>query len=350
MRRAVAIRLAAAERARLRSIAGSSASPARLARRARIVLRASEGARNEEIAAELRTDAGTVARWRRRFLMQRLPGILREAPRPGRPPSIPTSTIQVILRSTLGRRPAGGGYWSARSLARDVGVSKTTVQRVWKAHGLEPRRAAETFRSDPGMSFVDRVTDFVGLYLDPPERAMVFAVDRRARASRLGLGERRAIAQYEDRRRGLEFRAFLQAVDRETPKGLDLHLLVDSRLTPSDPEVRRWLVRHPRVYLHLVPSGTGGANAIDRWFADFTRQRSARSSFPSVARLRRSIRDHLALPGSGSRPFVWTATAEEIVERAGAPRGARPPPRPGRPPTAAVEPEPPARPAPRPSR
>ncbi len=302
------------------ALASSSATPPRLARRARIVLRAAEGAADRTIAGEIGSDPGTVARWRRRFLMQRLPGIEREMPRPGRPPSIPTATIQVILRSTLGRRPAGGRFWSARSLAREVGVSKTTVQRVWKAHGIEPRRAAETFHPNPGMRFVDKVTDFVGLYLDPPERAMAFAVDRRARGSgSLAARERRAIAAYEDRRRGLEFRAFLQSVDRETPRGLDVHLLVDSRLTPSDPEVRRWLVRHPRVYLHFVPGGPGGGHVLDRWFAEFTRKKAGPSAFPSAARLRTAIRDHLALPNSGSRPFVWTATAEEIRDRGGAP-------------------------------
>jgi len=254
VRRALEVRLLRGELARLKAIASSSASPPRLAQRARIVLRAAEGRSDRDIAEELRTDPGTVARWRHRFLMQRLPGIVRDAPRPGRPTSIPTSKIQVILRSTLGRRPPGRRFWSARSLAREVGVSKTTVQRVWKSHGIEPHRAAETFRPSPGTSFVDKVTDFVGLYLDPPERAMAFAVDQRARASSLGARERRAIASYEDRRRGLEFRAFLQAVDRETPRGLEVHLLVDSRLAPADPEVRRWLVRHPRFYLHFVPS------------------------------------------------------------------------------------------------
>ncbi|HYA11052.1 MAG TPA: helix-turn-helix domain-containing protein [Thermoplasmata archaeon] len=316
MRRAPEVRLLRGERARLTALADSDATPPRLARRARLVLRAAEGRSDRDIAVELGTDAGTVARWRRRFLMQRVPGIERDAPRAGRPPSIPTSTIQVIVRSTLGRRPPGGGFWSARTLAREVGVSKTTVQRVWKSHGIEPHRPAETFRPNPGMRFVNKVTDFVGLYLDPPERAMVFTVDERARTSTLGAKERRAIAAYEDRRRGLEFRAFLQAVDRETPKGLDLHLLVDSRLTPADPEVRRWLARHPRFYLHFVPSGSGSANVIERWFAQFTRKRVGGAAFPSVARLHRAIRDHLALPDAGARPFVWTATAEEIRERA----------------------------------
>ena len=323
MRRAPEVRLLRGERARLTALADSDATPPRLARRARLVLRAAEGRSDRDIAVELGTDAGTVARWRRRFLMQRVPGIERDAPRAGRPPSIPTSTIQVIVRSTLGRRPPGGGFWSARTLAREVGVSKTTVQRVWKSHGIEPHRPAETFRPNPGMRFVNKVTDFVGLYLDPPERAMVFAVDQRARASGLAAKERQAISSYEDRRRGLEFRAFLQAIDRETPPGLDLHLLVDSRLTPSDAEVRRWLVRHPRFYLHFVPSGPGGASALDRWFAQFTRPRASGSAFPSVQRLRRAIRDHLALPDARGRPFIWTAIADEIRDRSGLSTSAR---------------------------
>jgi len=323
VRRAPEVRLLRGEGARLQLLAGSTTTPPRLAARARIVLLAADGRSDQEIAEEVRTDPGTVARWRRRFLLQRIPGIERDAPRPGRPPSIPTSRIQVLLRSTLGRRPPSGGFWSARSLAREVGVSKTTVQRVWKAHGIEPRRAAETFRPNRGLGFVDQISDFVGLYLDPPERAMVFAVDRRAKRPGLGAQERRAIRDYEDRRRGLEFRAFLQAVDREAPKGLELHLLVDSRLTPADADVRRWLVRHPRFHLHFVPSGREGPNVIESWFAQFTRRRSRRGEFPSVARLHQAVREHLAMPGSGSRPFVWTATSEEIRARADRPAANR---------------------------
>jgi len=333
MRRAPEVRLLRGEKARLLELARAPSSSKRVVRRAWIVLGAAGGRTDQQIAAELATDPGTVARWRRRFLRARLPGLVRDAPRPGRPPTIPTSKIQVILRSTLGRRPPGGGYWSARTLAREVGVSKTTVQRVWKAHGIEPRRAAETFRARSDDRFVDRVTDMVGLYLDPPERAMVFSVDAKARTPGLARSERRAIAAYEDRRRALEFRAFLQSVDREAPRGLELHLLVDSRLTASDPQVRRWLVQHPRFHLHFVPSGSDRPNVIERWFAQFTRRRVGRDAFPSVLRLHRAVRDHLASHDAPSRPFVWTATAEEIRDRSGRPARARapaPPEPPGR--------------------
>jgi transposase len=319
MRRAPEVRLVRGERARLLALAESAATPRRLAQRAQIALLASQGRSDRLIAGELGTDPGTVARWRRRFLVQRLAGLLKDAPRSGRPPTISTSKIQVILRSTLGRRPPGGGYWSARSLAREVGVSKTTVQRVWKAHGLEPRRATETFRPNPGAGFVEQITDLVGLYMDLPERAMVFSVDARTHSPSRVARARRAESEAEERRRGREFLAFLHAVDRETPRGLDLHLLVDSRLTPAEPEVHRWLVRHPRFFLHFVPPGPGRANVMERWFAQFLRRRVGPQAFPSVARLHRAIRDHFASQGGASRPFVWTSTAEEIRDRTGRP-------------------------------
>ncbi len=344
MRRAAPVTLARGEKARLTAVARSTATPARLAQRARIVLLAGQGKADRVIAAAVGTDPGTVARWRRRFLMQRLPGIERDAPRPGRPPSIPTSKIQVLLRSTLGRRPPGGGYWSARSLAREVGVSKTTVQRVWKAHGIEPRRAAETFRSNPGSGFIEKITDLVGLYVDPPERAMVFSTDPRARGRGPRLSRSSASEANAMRRRGVAFRAFLQGVDREAPKGLELHLLVDSQLTPNDVEVRRWLVRHPRIFLHYIPPGAGGPNLMERWFAQFTGRRPGAAAYPSVLRLHRALRSHLSGRGAAGRPFVWTATAEEIRGRAGAspdrPPGASPD---AAFPTPSVRPEPRAR-------
>lgn len=325
MRHAPEVRLLRGEQSRLSALAESREVPARVALRARMVLLAAQGKPNDRIAREVGTDAATVARWRRRFLQQRIAGLGHDAPRPGRPPTIPTAKIQVVLRSTLGRRPPGGGFWSARTLAREVGLSKTTVQRIWKAHGLEPRRAAETFRPKGDGRFVDRITDLVGLYLDLPERAMVFSVDEQQRASRLAAPERRAMAEYEERRRGLEFRAFLQAVDRETPRALELHLLVDSRLTPGEPEVRRWLDRHPRFHLHFVPSGSDRPNVIERWFAQFTRRRLPPTAFPSVARLHRAVRDHLRLSDAASRPFVWTAVSEEIRDRTGRPAPDREP-------------------------
>jgi transposase len=315
MRRAPAVPLSREEREELARLAGGGTTAPRTALRARIVLRAAAGAENRQIAEELGMNPGTVSRWRRRFRMQRVPGIVRDAPRPGRPPQVPTSTIKLIMRRTLARRPSGSPPWTARSLARSVGVSKTTVQRIWRAHHIQPRRAVEVVRSGASAPFIDKVTDFVGLYLNPPERAMAFCVDEKGRASALGRREREALRTYQRRSRAEEFRSFLQAVDRETPKELDVHLLLDNRIAPTSPEVQRWLVRHPRFYLHFLPSSEAGPNLIDRWFAEFTQKGTPPETFPSVVRLHRAIRDHFSSPAAAARPFVWAATAQEIRHR-----------------------------------
>jgi len=315
MRRAPTVRLSRGERSQLTAWVRAHTTSQRRVVRARIVLRAADGAQNRAIARELRTTPGTVAVWRRRFLLHRIPGIEEDAPRPGRPPIIPTSTIQAIVRSTLGRRPPNAPYWSARSLARDMGVSKTTVQRVWKAHQLDPRRAAESFRRNPGPEFVRKVTDFVGLYLNPPERAMAFSVDERARGSALRPSERRAFSRFQERSRAAEFRAFLQTIDRETPRELDVHLLVDNRLGPTAPEIRRWLVRHPRFYLHLLPSEGPTPTLLDRLLGEFTKKRVRSGTLPSVARLHGAIQHHFMSLEESGRAFVWTATGEEIRSR-----------------------------------
>ncbi len=313
MRRAPSVRLARGERPRLLELARSPPSTQRVAARARIVLRAAEGADDRTIARELACTPGTVALWRRRFLAQRVPGLLREAPRPGRPPSLPPAQVREIVRMTLGRRPAGGGPWTARAMAREAGVSKTTVQRIWRAHQIEPQRAVETFRRNPGARFVENVTDLVGLYYHPPDRAMAFSVDLKGRTSSGLLPlEPRRLARSEEDRRASEFRQFLQAIDRETPHDLDVHLLLDGRLAPSAAEVRRWLDHHPRFFLHFLPTERTGPNLIDRWWAGFSRARVRSTASPGVARLRRAFRHHFGLASSVERAFVWTANSDEI--------------------------------------
>jgi DNA-binding CsgD family transcriptional regulator len=319
VRRAVEVKLSREERRVLRALARDDSARPRAALRARIVLRASEGIRNVDIAQELNTNPGTVALWRRRFLAQRIPGLEKDAPRPGRPPAIPASSIQALVRATLERRSPSGRPWSARSLARAMGVSKSTVHRVWQARHLRPSGSlgpSSVRRSE----FVDRVSDFVGLYLNPPERAMAFCVDEQGRGASLDPRERDAIRALPEPDRGAQFMSFLQAVDRETPKGFDLHLVLDRLLAPTSPKVQRWLVRHPRFFLHFLPVESTRPNAIDRWFGEFTKKRVRSHSFPSVARLHRSIRSHLTAGGSVSTPFIWTATSEEIRSRAGGQR------------------------------
>ena len=314
MRKATPIQLSRLERRLLRSLTSDGSTPPRVAFRAQIVLQAATGAENIEIAEELHTNPGTVALWRRRFLAQRIPGIERDAPRPGRPPAIPASSIQALVRATVERKAPDGKPWTARSLARATGVSKTTVHRVWQARGISPQGSggpAPARRSD----FVDRVTDFVGLYLNPPERAMAFCVDEQGRTMSLDRRERAAIRALREPDRGAQFLSFLQAVDRETPKGLDLHLVLDRLLAPTSPKVQRWLVRHPRFYLHFLPADSTRPNAIDRWFGEFTQKRVRHGAYPTVSRLHRSIRSHLGAGGSLAGPFIWTATADEIRSR-----------------------------------
>jgi hypothetical protein len=313
MRRAPAVQLVGRERRRLASLVRALSTPARIAFRARLVLRAADGLENRQIARELGSSPGTVGLWRKRFLMQRIPGIEKDAPRPGRPPVIPTSTIQLIVQTSRGRS-ADGARWSARRLARRFCVSKTTVLRVWRAHRIARPTSGLPFAPARTPEFADKVSDFVGLYLNPPERAMAFSVDERAR-------DRAPVQPAGNTRRSrlrdpsLEFRNFLQAVDRETPKPLDVHLLMDSRLTSSAPAVRRWLVRHPRFYLHLLPSGRSPPNLIDRLLREFTRKRIRPATPESAARLHGAVQRYFGTLDGSQGPFIWTATSDEIRSR-----------------------------------
>ncbi|HZY70960.1 MAG TPA: helix-turn-helix domain-containing protein [Thermoplasmata archaeon] len=319
VRRAVPIQLEPAERAALLELASRPETRPRVARRAQVVLRAAAGESNDRIARALHTSRPTVGLWRRRFAAQGLLGISEDAARPGRPPTVPAATVQVVLRSTIGRRPAVGRFWSARSLAQDVGVSKSTVQRIWKSRGIDPRRPAETFPAPRRRDFLERVTDMVGVYLDPPERAIALATGERARGSPLIRGERQMLEELRERNRGAEFRAFLQTVERETPPGLDVHLLVDQRLSPSPPVVERWLVRHPRVHLHFLPPDRFGQTMIDRLVAEFSRPRRRAGMLPGVSRLRRAIRERDLVTRTAGGPFVWVANRYDVRGVSGRP-------------------------------
>ncbi len=312
MRRAPTIRIHASERRQLRGLVDAPSTPAKLRLRARVVLRAASGVPNVRIAREVGTDPATVARWRRRFLLHGTPGILRDAPRPGRPPSIPDARVERVLRSTIGTTESRARPWSTRSLARETGVSKSTVQRIWKARGVQPQKTAERPRAAGGMEFLDRVTDMVGLYLDPPERAIAFATDERAvaaRASPVDLGE---LGRLRRRSHGVRLRAFLQLVERETPPVLDIHLLLDSRLAPTPPILERWLSQRPRFHLHYLPSDRAGLTLIDRLVVGFSRRRARTGESPSAQRLRQALRDHLKAAHGVPSPFVWTSTAQDV--------------------------------------
>lgn len=320
MRRAPPISLTREERRELLRRAGERGVRPRWAIRARIVLRAAERAENQTIARELRISPASVGLWRRRFVARGIPGLLEDAPRSGRPPTIPTSTIRAIVRAS--RRPsgAGAGRWSSRHIARATGVSKTTVQRVWKAHGIRARAPEASPSPDRALSFVEKITDVVGLYLAPPDRAMAFAVDPRSRGGARwapSVGGRAPRAPHRDR--AAEFRRFLQAIDRETSPGLELHLLISNLYAPATPEVGRWLVRHPRVHLHFVPAAPSGSDLIASLLGGFSRKRIGASTLPSVARLLHAVRAHAAFPADPSDPLVWIASKAEIRDRLGRP-------------------------------
>jgi transposase len=315
MRRPPRIVLTAGERNRLGAIVRSGEPRSRRVVRARIVLLAAEGRENRAIADRLGAAPATVGRWRRRFAVHRVPGIERDAPRPGRPPSIPTATLGRIVILHQGDAPGQRAPLSFRAIARQVGVSRATVERVCRAHRAAEAQHSLAGRRGGGAAIPGHITDFVGLFLNPPHRAVAFSIDPKQAASTLGgRGEGAAPGQV-GRSAGEEFRAFLQAVDRETPGELSVYLLATASEGPTSPEVRRWLVQHPRFRLRLVPNAAPHPNVLDRLLDGLSRPRRRRTSPPGPARLHRAIREHFATLRVAAGPFVWTATGEEIRRR-----------------------------------
>ncbi|HYK94036.1 MAG TPA: helix-turn-helix domain-containing protein [Thermoplasmata archaeon] len=312
MRKAPQVRLHWEQRRQLNSLAHARSGTGRVAVRAEIVLRAASGISNEEIAQALGKSPGTVALWRRRFLSHGVAGLTKEAPRPGRPPLVSSTTIESVLRTPGDRPSPSGGKWSSRSVAREVGISKSTVQRIWKAHGLSHRKLSNPPRRDSGMGFLDKVTDFVGLYSNPSERAMALATDERLPVASPLPSDPGPTPVTRPRDRAAEFRAFLQIMDRETPRILDVHLLVDSRLGPLPPEVDRWVSHHPRFHLHSLPRDRVGMSLIDGLIDAFSRRRDRPGASESAHRLKYALREHVRQPEESDRAFVWTATSGEI--------------------------------------
>lgn len=347
MRVAPPIRLTPEEHDQLTSWARGRSTPHRLVLRARIVLRASEGAQNKTIAEELRTEPNTVALWRRRFLDLRLHGLEQDAPRPGGPTTLPDSKIRAIVETTLQTKPPDATHWSTRTLAKALGVSRMTVHRVWRARRLQPHRI-ERFKLSRDKHFEEKLRDVVGLYLDPPEHALVLSVDEKTQIQALdrtqsilplrpGLPERQThdyrrngttdlfaalsvaegtvLGECHKRHRAKEFLTFLRTIDRNTPADLDLHLVLDNLATHKTPAVKRWLVRHPRFHFHFVPTGSSWLNQVERWFNDLTRKRIRRGTFHSERELIEALKTYLATYNDCPRPFRWTATPEEILRK-----------------------------------
>jgi transposase len=347
MRRACTITLTDDDRATLQRWSRSRSIEARLVERARIVLLAAEGRENKDIAAELGVTRATVGRWRHRFARQGIAGIEKDAPRGGRPPKARDDLAGKIVEMTTRRKPANATHWSTRSLAEALGTNRSMVSRVWRANGLKPH-LARTFKVSNDPRFAEKLIDVVGLYLDPPEHSLVLCVDEKSQIqaldrtqkslpiypgrcetmthdykrngtttlfAALDMVEGRLIGTCMPRHRHQEFIKFLKQIDAETPPGLDLHLIVDNYATHKHPEVKSWLKRHRRFHLHFIPTSSSWLNLVERWFREITTKRIRRGVFQSVEQLIAAIQAYIDEHNSDPKPYVWTAKAEDILEK-----------------------------------
>ena len=347
MRRAKPIVLEKEQKGVLARWSRGRKSPARLVLRAKIVLCAAGGMQNKDIAAQLGTDANTVGRWRNRFADHGLAGIEKDAPRGGRPPTARKRLARKIVQKTTQERPANATHWSTRTLARELGCSRMMVQRVWRAKGLKPH-LVRTFKVSNDPHFVEKLIDVVGLYLNPPEHALVLCVDEKSQIqaldrtqpslpiypgrcgtlthdykrngtttlfAALDVAQGRLIGTCMKRHRHQEWLKFLRQIDRQTPPDLDLHLIVDNYSTHKHQSVNRWLKRHKRFHIHFTPTSCSWLNLIERWFRDLTEKRIRRGAFHSVAQLVQAIMDYIKAHNEDPETFQWTAKAEHILAK-----------------------------------
>jgi len=343
-RRAVAIVLSDEEGSELHRLAARRRTAQGLARRARIVLLAAAGLENQDICAELDVDANTVSKWRRRYAEQRIAGLYDE-PHPGRPREIGDAEIAETIRLTLETTPRGATHWSLRSMAAAVGHAPSTIHRIWQAFGLQPHRV-ESFKLSTDPLFVEKVRDIVGLYLAPPERALVLCVDEKSQIQALdrsqpllpmrpGQAERRShdytrhgtvslfaaldvatgriIGRCFARHRGAEFLRFLREIECNVPVNLDVHLVMDNYATHKTPAIRRWFARHPRWHVHFTPTSTSWLNQVERFFAELTEKQIRRGVHRSTKTLERAIHDYIGTVNDKPRPFRWTKSADDIL-------------------------------------
>jgi transposase len=342
---AVPVVLDERERAQLQAWTRRRSSAQALALRARIVLLAAQGLKNTEIAARLEVDHATVRKWRNRFVECRLDGLTDE-PRPGRPRMISDARVEEVIIRTLETTPKDATHWSTRSMARELGLTQTAVSRIWRAFGLQPHRQ-ETWKLSKDPLFIDKIRDVVGLYLAPPERAVVLCVDEKSQIQALdrtapilpmlpGTPERathdykragtsslyaalditsgKVIGALHQRHRAIEFKKFLATIDREVPAELDVHLVLDNSSTHKTPAIQRWLAAHPRFVLHFTPTSSSWLNLVERWFAELTTKKLRRGAHRSVAALNADIRAWIETWNDDPKPFVWTKTADQILD------------------------------------
>lgn len=333
------------ERAELRGWARRPTTAQAHALRARIVLRCAEGMSNGEVAEELGVGRGTVGKWRKRFLDTGMNGLL-DAPRSGTPRTISDEDVERVIANTLENTPRGATHWSTRSMADATGLSQSAISRIWRAFNLQPHRL-ETFKLSSDAEFVPKVRDIVGLYMDPPDKALVLCVDEKSQMQALertqpllplrpGVAERRThdyvrhgtttlfaaldaktgevIGKCYRRHRATEFVKFLRVIDGSVPEDLDVHLILDNYSTHKTPAVRRWLARHPRFHVHFTPTYTSWINLVESWFGVLTNRRIRRGSFRSTRQLENAVKEYIEENNETPSPFVWTKTADDILD------------------------------------
>lgn len=342
---AVMIELSEDERVQLEAWARRRSSAQAMAQRSRIVLLAADGLTNTAIAERLGVGRPMVTKWRSRFAEHRLDG-LPDEPRPGRPRTITDEQVEQVIVTTLEASPKDATHWSTRSMAAEVGLSREAVGRIWRAFGLQPHRQ-QTWKLSKDPQFIEKVHDIVGLYLNPPERAVVLCVDEKSQIQALdrtapilpmlpGTPERathdykragtsslyaaldittgKVIGRLHARHRAIEFKKFLQTIDREVPGHLTVHVVLDNSSTHKTPTIQRWLAAHPRFVLHFTPTSSSWLNLVERWFGELTTKLLKRGAHRSVRQLNADIRAWIDSWNDQPRPFVWTKTADEILD------------------------------------
>jgi transposase/DNA-binding CsgD family transcriptional regulator len=319
----------------------------RLVQRAKIITMAADGMLNQDIAEKLRTTRPTVQLWRDRFLAFRLPGLEKDAPRPGRLPKIPIEKVNEVIEATLHTKPVNATHWSTRTMAAAQGISEASVRRIWKLHNLKPH-LIKTFKLSRDKQFVEKLYDIVGLYLNPPDKAIVLCVDEKSQIqaldrtqpglpmkkgrcgtqthdykrngtttlfAALSMLDGKVIGDCMPRHRHQEFIRFLKKIDNETPAGLNLHLIVDNYGTHKHPRVKSWIRRHPRFHLHFTPTSSSWLNMVERWFREITDKRIRRGTFKSVSELIVAIKDYMETHNQNPKVFTWNASAEKILSK-----------------------------------
>jgi transposase len=347
MRVAPKVELSTEEKATLSAWANGRKTPVRMAERARILLLADAGAQDTEISSQLSITPKKVARWRKRFLDKGIAGLEKDAPRPGRAPSIPREAIAEIVRLTTQEKPAKATHWSTRSMAAVAGISDSSVLRIWHAHGLKPHRI-ESFKLSNDPNFGQKLEAIVGLYLNPPDQAIVLCVDEKSQVqaldrtqpglpmkpgragtmthdyrrhgtttlfAALNAASGKVISLCQQRHRHQEWIKFLRLLDDATPAGKDLHLIADNYSAHKHPKVEQWLKRHPRFHVHYTPTSSSWLNMVERFFRDLTENRLRRGVFRSVLELIEALDEYVDRHNENPKPFIWTAKANDILAK-----------------------------------